>query len=588
MRHLSKFSMPFQSLNELEDGIALHADFLIVGGGACGLTLARALSGQGKRIILLESGGWTEDADHEALNRVEMDGWSSSEFSMRDRYHANLTGLWSGENQAYGVRCRGLGGSTQAWAGKSVPLDALDYRKRDWVPYSGWPLTAEELQPFVEASVKLLNLGQPIFDERVWDILGRRIPSPRIEGEVFRTIFWQFARSRTQQTDMMRFGADFRANPPPDVRVLLNATVTNLLCSENGQAITGVEAQSLMGRKITLHAPNCILAASAIENARLLLMSRDRHANGVGNTRDQVGRYLMDHPTATVAHAAPGHAKELAARFGLFGHRENGRTHVHMYGVALTERFQRAEHALNAAVFVTEERTPDDPFSALRRLLRRQSKSRMSDVTLVLRNPVLLARGSVTRALDRGYLPDSVARVFTDAALRFFPNTVARDFSNGRLPVKLAGLRFEATTEQPPCPENRIVLSDRRDPMGLPVPHAIWAPGADARGNLLRVGRNLCESFEAAGLPPLEPASWVSRGSPEEASVMDLGHSLGTTRMSDDPASGVVDRNCGVHGVSGLFIAGGSVFPTSGHANPTLTMLALSLRLAEHLKNRHC
>ncbi|MCV2886864.1 GMC oxidoreductase [Ruegeria aquimaris] len=578
--------MPFQSLNELENGSRLSADLLIVGGGACGLTLARTLSGQGKRIILLESGGWAEDADHEALNRVEMDGWSSAELSMRERYHANLTGLWAGENQGYGVRCRGLGGSTQAWAGKSVPLDSLDYQKRDWIPYSGWPFAAVELQPYVEAAAKLLNLGQPVFDERVWEMLGRRIPSPRIEGEVFRTIFWQFARSRYRQTDMMRFGSDFRANPPPDVKVLLNATVTNLLCTENGRAITGVETQSLLGRKATLHAPICVLAAGAIENARLLLMSRDRHANGVGNARDQVGRYLMDHPTATVAHAAPGQAKELAARFGLFGHREGGRIHVHMYGVALTEGFQKAEHTLNGAVFVTEERMPDDPFAALRRLLRRQSKSRLSDASLVLRNPVLLARGSVTRALDRGYIPEPVAKMLADTALRFFPNTVARDFSNGRLPVKLAGLRFEATTEQPPCPQNRIILSDRRDPFGLPVPRAIWTPGAEARSNLLRIGRHLCDSFDSAGLPPLAPAPWISQGLPGDATVMDLGHSLGTTRMSDDPATGVVDRNCEVHDVSGLFIAGGSVFPTSGHANPTLTMLALSLRLAEHLKKR--
>jgi choline dehydrogenase-like flavoprotein len=63
-----------------------------------------------------------------------------------------------------------------------------------------------------------------------------------------------------------------------------------------------------------------------------------------------------------------------------------------------------------------------------------------------------------------------------------------------------------------------------------------------------------------------------------------MAHTLGATRMSDDPRSGVVDKNCQVHGVHGLYIAGGSTFPTSGHANPTLMILSLAIRLADTIK----
>jgi choline dehydrogenase-like flavoprotein len=87
----------------------------------------------------------------------------------------------------------------------------------------------------------------------------------------------------------------------------------------------------------------------------------------------------------------------------------------------------------------------------------------------------------------------------------------------------------------------------------------------------------------APALPRPAVPDWVRDGRPDDAVVIDLGHPMGTTRMSDDPATGVVDGNCRVHGVDGLFVAGGSVIPTSGHANPTLMMLALTLRLADHL-----
>ena len=136
-----------QSLRDFDSDKTIGADVVIVGGGACGMTLARALTGSGMRILLLESGGPHEDLVHEELNRVEADVWSEDADRLRDSYHRNLTTLWSGERQPFGVRCRGLGGSTQAWAGKSRALDPIDYRARPWVPSSGWPVSEDTLVP---------------------------------------------------------------------------------------------------------------------------------------------------------------------------------------------------------------------------------------------------------------------------------------------------------------------------------------------------------------------------------------------------------------------------------------------------------
>lgn len=578
--------MPIQSLTALPEGTVLNADIVIVGAGPCGLTLARSLSGCGLEVLVLESGGVGEDAAHEALNTVEVtDGsWKKEERDLRDRFHRNLTVNWTGTTQPYGVRCRGLGGSTQSWAGKSAPFDAIDYAPRDWVPLSGWPIAPDMLDPYIENASTLLNLGPRFYDAELWQQMGRHPPEPDLASGAFRTMFWQFARSRRSATDIMRFGADFLADPPPDVRVLTEATVTRLRSTENGRAFVGLDAQALAGRRVTVNATNCVLAASAIENARLLLLSRDSHTAGLGNAHDRVGRCLMDHPTATVARAEPDRAAEMAARFGLFGHRKDGRTYVYMHGLALSEAQQRDDQGLNGAVFVTEERAPDDPFAALRRLLRNRSEAPLEDMISVARSPVRLARGAAARSLERGYLPAPITRLAVDMALRLFPNTVAQDYQSGKLPLKLSGLRIEATTEQPPIPNNRVTLSDNCDQLGLPRARIAWTAGDAARTNLLRIGTHLCNSFAAAGLTPPTPEDWVENKIAEGAVTIDLGHSMGTTRMSETPQTGVVDKDCAVHGVAGLFAAGGSVLPTSGHANPTLMMLALTLRLGDHLR----
>lgn len=578
--------MPLKNLNEFSEDAVVTTDIVIVGGGACGLTVGRALSGCGLKVVIVESGGLGEDAAHAALNAVEMaeGGWRPQEFEQRDRYHRNLTTFWDGTTQPYGVRCRGLGGSTQAWAGKSAPFGPIDFSAREWVPLSGWPFGPETLTPYLTQASALLNLGPEVYDATLWARMGRRAPEPALDSSAMASTFWQFARSRRTATDIMRFGADFRHDPPPGIDVIVGATVTRLFSTENGAACTGLEARSLSGRRLAVQATACVLAASAIENARLLLVSRDAHPAGLGNARDRVGRCLMDHPTATIARAAPPQIAAMAARFGLFGFRTAGRTHVFMHGLALTDTFQRAQQALNGAVFVTEERASDDPFSAARRLLRRRSKAPLEDLLSVARSPVRLARGVATRALERGYLPQALARRTVDAALRLFPNTVAQEYQAGRLPLKLAGLRFEATTEQPPDPENRVVLSPNRDALGVPQARVVWTPGAAARANLLRIGEHLEASFAAAGLVPPIPEDWVRDRDPQAAVAIDLGHSMGTTRMALAPHEGVVDANCAVHGVAGLFVAGGSVLPTSGHANPTLMMIALALRLADTLR----
>ena len=294
----------------------------------------------------------------------------------------------------------------------------------------------------------------------------------------------------------------------------------------------------------------------------------------------------MDHPTATIARATSQQILSMSAWFGLFGFRQGARTSVYMHGLALSEAYQRETRCLNGAIFATEERAPDDPFSAVRRLMRRRSDAPLADLHSVAKSPVRLARGIAARAMERGYLPRPVSRLAVDVALRFFPNTVAQDYQAGRVPFKLAGLRFEAITEQPPDPKNRVTLSQSHDALGLKRAKIAWSPGPLARQNLLKIGEEFAAAFSTAGQVPPQLEPWVAEKDSEAAIVIDMGHSMGTTRMSNSAKTGVVDAQCAVHGVDGLYAAGGSVLPTSGHANPTLMMLALTLRLSETLRRR--
>jgi choline dehydrogenase-like flavoprotein len=139
-------------------------------------------------------------------------------------------------------------------------------------------------------------------------------------------------------------------------------------------------------------------------------------------------------------------------------------------------------------------------------------------------------------------------------------------------------------TEQVPDPDSRVTLSDRRDHLGVRMSRIDWRI-ADAE---LRSVRRLEELLGAAltqlGEPRPVAEPWLTEGSWRDA-MTDRAHPIGTTRMADDPREGVVDRNCAVHGVHGLYVAGSSTFPTSGHVNPMLTTVALSIRLADHLKD---
>jgi choline dehydrogenase-like flavoprotein len=188
------------------------------------------------------------------------------------------------------------------------------------------------------------------------------------------------------------------------------------------------------------------------------------------------------------------------------------------------------------------------------------------------------------KALSSDGIPESMKRSIIDTSIRYFPNFVVDAFQTRGLPHKLSAVWMEIISEQRPDPESRITLSNRTDRFGVRLPKVDWHINDDERRTIVRVAHLTRRSFARAGLPEpiLEP--WLDGETLEGGEIIDFAHTAGTTRISSDSRTGVVDANCQVHGVRGLYIAGASTFPTAGHANPTLMIIALAIRLADKIK----
>lgn len=514
-----------------------ECDVCIVGSGPAGSTLAAELSGSRLRVVVLESGGGSRSAEADRLNEIENVG------------HVREADQWS-------VRNRIVGGSSHTWGGRCAPFDEIDFERRPWVPYSGWPVRLEALAPYMHRTAKHLGLaiGDGYADAQFWRLAGRRPPSDDLDPRVLLPFFWQFSRDphESYPYEYMRFGRDLVDRLGPNVTLAAGATVLRVNAAESGRAVRSVEFADAEGRRRTLLARSVVLCAGGVENARLLLASDKPNPAGLGNAHDQVGRYLMDHLRGALGRFDDRKAGQLKKRFGRYNLDDN----FFRAGVRLSPELQRQERLLNCAAWLGEEVAPDDPWGALRRIAGRAAQW-PDDALAVAGNAGLIARGALDYFVER----------------------------NG-LPRKLQTLELVCMCEQLPDPESRITLSDRRDRFGVRLPRIDWRVHEDEARTLVRTAQLVAAEFRRLGLPQVALFDWVRDGADLPASFVDVAHPSGTTRTSDDPAHGVVDVNCQVHGVEGLYVAGSSVFPTVGHCNPTQTIVALAVRLADHLKAR--
>jgi choline dehydrogenase-like flavoprotein len=573
--------MRIENLSSHPEGSLFEADVVIIGSGPAGLTIANEFVNSTTQVLIVESGIESEDPAYQALDRLESDGEPCSQASLSYRkYHHPPT--FDHVAQPYGWRFRVLGGAGLAWSGKSALFDDIDFAERDWVPNSGWPISRESLKSYFDRGAEILRLGPNLYDERLWKIVAPRSKFPPIDKCKLSSFFWQFARSRLDPLRIPNFIDEFKGTATTNIRTLINATVVHIDTNVEGKAFSGVEISTLAGARSRVRAKLCVIAAGGIENARLLLISNGKHPNGLGNQYDVVGRYLMDHPVACIGHFRKEDLK-AAQFFGFVAVPHKRDTIMGSHGLALSPELQAREKLLNTAIFTWPKIAPDDPIDALRRLAKRKSSDFRGDLLSLARNVGTLIRGMGLKIFYKLF-PKSLQNLIVNFVMAINPNFIVHEFESKGVPHKLDRIDVYVITEQEPRHDSRLTLSTQKDALGLPIVKASWKISEVDRRSALRIGQLLLEELPKAGLPAPVLADWIIESRPQDAPLIDVAHMIGTTRMSDDPKRGVVDAQCQVHGVEGLYIAGGSVFPTSGHANPTLMIVSLALRTADQLK----
>jgi choline dehydrogenase-like flavoprotein len=521
--------MSIDDLRTINDDSPIETDLCLIGSGPAGWAIAEELKDSGLRILMLESGGRDVDPDAAALNEVEDVG----------------VRLFNG-------RARVLGGTSRLWNGRCVPFDDIDYEERPWVPHSGWPFNARAMAPYVDRASEHLGAGPYYAGTERRPLPQGPQPRPGVNPALMRSIWWE-------NPGYIDFGQVLTTRRSANLWVLVRATVTHLNTDPYGRHVESVEVADANGRRLTVRARAFVLCAGGVENPRILLYSNRVNPEGVGNAHDLVGRYLMDHPrdlrlAARVEERDVDRFRDLFGPYDLDNPR--GR-HEFWHGFVLSPERVRAERLLNTAAWPYEEIAADDPFDAVKRLLRGPRDRALRDARLAASQPGLLMRGLRSRLVDKQKVRRKAERT-----------------------------GFLVSSEQVPDRDSRVELADRKDWLGLPITRTNWRVGELETRSQAVLAQTIAAEFARLGLPPIRLADWVRSGRVEDAQFVDGCHPIGTTRMADEPRQGVVDADCQVHGVDGLYVAGSSVFPTAGHANPTLMIVALAVRLAEHLKER--
>lgn len=545
----------------LGPGAVRTADVCVVGSGPAGVTVALGLLAGGLSVAVLESGGLAADPESDRL-QLAADGLrfgTVPQISGTRRVGGNAN-LWSVD----------LGGGRRGL--RLVPLSAADLEARPWLPGSGWPVTADDLAPGYRRAQELFGLLPQGYDAAAWERPGTlRLP---LDDAVVRSDVFQFAdRAAFAERHVGRLAAH------PACTVYHHAYVVELRTDPGATRVTELRALTAPGREVVFRAPTVVLAGGGLATTQLLLVSGGvrRALDRAGGARgtDPLGRNFMDHPLVDGGVLEPAD-RTLVDRMALYDlHAVEG---VPVMGhLRLSDDVLRAEPVTQlSTMFFPRHASQRDPEAGD----DRADAARRSAVAVraALRDRRLPRLADLWGAVSRS---DAVLRRVLHSGGRRSTYVGHGGWSTYRRPSRhFDHLRVLHQAEQAPHPGNRVTLGDQRDAFGVPRLRIEWAWTPDDARAAAGAHRLVADAVRRSGLGELRLA-----GGGVDPVVLgsSTNHYLGTTRMHADPAAGVVDADCRVHGVGNLYVASTSVFPTGGFANPTLTLVALAARVAEEI-----
>lgn len=517
----------------LENNTLIEGDLCIIGAGAAGISIARELLGTPYKVILLESGGFEYDEQTQSLYDGKNIGLPY--FSLKE------------------ARLRFFGGTTNHWGGMCAPLDPIDFEKRDWIPYSGWPISLEDLNPYYARAQKVCELGPYRYDMEFWGQQEPNLsPLPFDTSKISYKIFQYSPPTRFAKV----YGETLlKAN---NIVLWTYANVTAIETSTNAAMVTGVRIKCLNGKEHQVQARYYVLACGGIENARLLLISNQTETQGLGNRHDLVGRFFMEHVHIASARLLVP-SSLLWEQYVLHPESE---PKVHL---TLNEQVQRERKLLNCTFDLCATDCREVALFNESQQLNEANERFKEEIRLYLEalhmcdnNALLVGKPECLKSLDN------------------------------RTEIATSELILFSMLEQAPNPTSRVMLDREKDILGLCKIKLDWRLTDLLRQTTEEANQLMAYELGRSGLGRLQLLKWLiqeDRSWPQFPQILRGGwHHMGTTRMSTNPKTGVVNPNCQVYGVSNLYVAGSSVYPTAGTANPTLTLVALAIRLADHLK----
>lgn len=484
----------------LKAGQELRTTVCIVGAGAAGITAAIHLARAGIEVVLLEAG--TQEADDD----------------IQDAYVGEIGGEYlerPGAKYLTRSRLRQWGGTTNHWAGWTMPLSDIDFEKRDWVPNSGWPIKRSDLDSYYPKAAKIVEV-------RPWDYSVKEMESEGLYEHPFAKecgfdhVFFHYSPKTN-------FGEVFydELMKSPKISAFMGAPVMGLECHAGGQAVRRVRVKNFAGDEAYVYAKVFIVAAGGIDNARILLASDDVHKNGLGNHNDQLGRYFMEHSARRRAMQGIFNLDPKEIELYWKRTREFAEHRVHTV-LRFGEATQRKYQLLNSGISMFHPKKKD----------------------------------------------------------KYEVDVAVQDTLSSWWQLKDGAPRYllRLTCEHSPNPLNRVTLVKDRDAHGMRRVKLTLDWSEVDRKSVDKTIEIFARRLGASGYGRIR-----QRG----MGFYHYGcHHMGTTRMSDSPKAGVVDKNAKLHGIDNCYVGGSSIFSTSGFANPTLTIVALTLRLVDHLKVR--
>lgn len=543
-------------------GTTINADVCIIGGGAAAIAVALEFINSKHEVVVIPGGGHNQTATGIDLYRGKATPPGSHEPLEENRLR-----MW--------------GGTTTVWGGRCVPFDSIDFEKRPWVPHSGWPIATDILEKFIDRANELSEAGTADFDART--------VFPDTQHEILKgfdddnMVSWPLERWSVPTDYSKRYGPVLES--AKNIRVFLHSHAIHLQLDPGGTTLNHVKAASSPDRFFQIHAKSNVLACGALENARLLLASRDVQPSGIGNNNDLVGRFYQSHRFLVCGYAV---LKAPETDFIYDFERDSE-------GVYCRRRFWLTPKA-------QETHKTGNVVGFFFRNVSGSSEHRNAMVSTVLLVKMILggAKKGPKRLFNilkdqRQELWEHLCIIAKDgpgifgqiASVAYTRYIQKRKLPMVLPPKKVNRFPLFIQTEHSPNPESRVLLDpDSVDEFGMPRLEAqIKFEDIDFRTIQTFVSL-FKDRLEQSGLGTFHLSEDDNDllAHPQLRRFNSNSHNIGTTRMGQTADSGVIDPDCKVFGVDNLFIAGSSVFPTSSHANPTLMIIALAIRLADHLK----